>query len=97
MSVDNGDMVFVFPQVARGRQWTDESLNPNRCGTGDLGRLGRRASSLWQNAVFDVRSIPAEPPPHRENWRFAALIVAFRPKYTRYSGLTRRPHREKCP
>ena len=35
------------------------------------------------HAAFDGRSIPAEPR------RFAALIVAFRPKYTRYSGLTR--------
>ena len=44
-------------------------------------------------AAFGRRSIPAEPPPHRENWRFAALIVAFRPTYIRYSGLTRRVSR----
>jgi len=35
------------------------------------------------HAAFDGRSIPAEPR------RFPALIVAFRPKYTRYSDLTR--------
>jgi len=41
-------------------------------------------------AAFDVRCIPAEP---RLD---AALIVAFRPKYTGYYGLTRlvsRAHR----
>ena len=35
------------------------------------------------HAAFDGRCIPAEPP------RFAALCVAFRSKYTRYSSLTR--------
>ena len=55
------------------------------------------------HAAFERRSIPPEPPPHRENWRFAALIVAFRSEYTRYSSLTRlvsrapRPHRENWP
>ena len=60
-------------------------------------------------AAFERRSIPPEPPPHRENWRFAALGVAFRSKYTRASSpgggssLTRlvsrapRPHREDSP
>ena len=55
------------------------------------------------HAAFERRSIPPEPPPHRENWRFAALSVAFRSEYTRYSSLTRlvsrapRPHRENWP
>ena len=45
------------------------------------------------HAAFDGRSIPPEPR------RLAALIVAFRPKYTRYSSLTRlvgrAPHRPR--
>ena len=44
--------------------------------------------------AFDRRCIPAEPR------RFAALSVAFRSKYTRYSSLTRlvsrAPHRSRC-
>ena len=48
-------------------------------------------------AAFERRCIPPEPR------RFAALCVAFRSKYTRYSSLTRlvsrapRPHRENWP
>jgi hypothetical protein len=42
--------VLVFPQVARGRQWTDEFLDTNRGGTGDFGGLGRSASSLWRKS-----------------------------------------------
>ena len=48
-------------------------------------------------AAFGRRSIPPEPP------RFAALCVALRSKYTRYSSLARlvsrapRPHRENWP
>ena len=37
-------------------------------------------------AAFGRRSIPAEPPPNRENWRLAALIVAFPSEYSRYSS-----------
>ena len=56
-------------------------------------------------AAFERRCIPAEPPPHRENWRFAALCVAFRSKYTRASSpgggssltrlVSRAPHRSR--
>ena len=41
------------------------------------------------HAAFGERCIPAEPPPHRENWHCVPLIVAFRSKYTRYASLTR--------
>ena len=46
---------------------------------------GAAQNSRWG---LDQRCIPPEP------LHFVPLIVAFRTKYTRYSSLTRRPHRE---
>ena len=50
---------------------------------------GETQAAQFSRWGLERRCIPPEPPPHRENWRFAALCVAFRSKYTRYSSLTR--------
>ena len=66
-------------------------------GLGTRGTASRRRPGLTAggetHAAFERRSIPPEPR------RFAALCVAFRSKYTRYSSLTRlvsrAPHRSR--
>ena len=57
---------------------------PNR-----LAACGETQPAQFSRWGLERRCIPAEPPPHRENWRCAPLCVAFRSKYTRYSSLTR--------
>ncbi len=54
-----------------------------------LTACGKTQAAQFSRWGLERRCIPPEPPPHRENWRFAALCVAFRSKYTRYSSLTR--------
>ncbi len=61
---------------------TPGPASPNRDGT-DRPLRGRLTACGETPAAFERRCIPAEPR------RFAALCVAFRSKYTRYSSLTR--------
>ena len=54
-----------------------------------LTACGETQAAQFSRWGLERRCIPPEPPPHRENWRFAALCVAFRSKYTRYSSFAR--------
>ena len=64
-------------QPRRSREFHHRLLTA--CGETQMAQFSR-----WG---LERRCIPAEPnPPHRENWRFAALGVAFRSKYTRASS-----------
>ena len=54
--------------------------------TSQLTTCGETHAAQFSRWGLERRSIPPEPPPHRENWRFAALCVAFRSKYTRASS-----------
>ena len=72
--------------------WISAGISPERSETpykpaDPIGGLhGLLAACGETQAAFERRCIPPEPPPHRENWRFAALCVAFRSKYTRASS-----------
>ena len=73
--------------------------------TSQLTTCGETHAAQFSRWGLERRSIPPEPPPHRENWRFAALCVAFRSKYTRASSpgggssltrlVSRAPHRSR--
>ena len=51
-----------------------------------LTACGETQAAQFSRWGLERLCIPAEPPPHRENWRYAALGVAFRSKYTRASS-----------
>ena len=62
-------------------------------------RVGRKSAAIPPSRALSAGRLPdlgahAGSPTGCSPRRFAPLIVAFRSEYTRYSSLTRRPHRE---